>query len=243
MVTCIQFKEAIAQLVPLQHELKVLAAWVKMGRTLIISPQNKSKFTEGSSVPFSKGHSMGLWINGAEEKVAVWFIEMGIPVFVVHKTQLKADAQFFNKETTHSRFPFDNCDLEFAPIPLRFHNMLEASKGQLRLDLSWKVGFNAQVAQPMHQIIQWQSFFRANHLNFLGEQSPSPKLHSRYGHSHTLRKRAREYTEKCEIPVNPFGFWAKSLLETHPGLRDNAMEHLISVGKYVQAHDIVLFLD
>ncbi|KAF9064332.1 hypothetical protein BDP27DRAFT_1367308 [Rhodocollybia butyracea] len=139
MVTQIQFEEAISQLVPLQRELKVLAAWVKMGRSLIISPPNKSKFTEGLSIPFSKGHSMGLWINGAEEKVAVWFIEMGIPVFVVHKTQSKVDAQFFNKETTYSRFPFDNCDLEFTLIPLRFHDMLEASKGQLRSNLSWKV--------------------------------------------------------------------------------------------------------
>ncbi|KAJ3792667.1 hypothetical protein GGU11DRAFT_660037, partial [Lentinula aff. detonsa] len=61
--------------------------------------------------------------------------------------------------------------------------------------------------------------------------------------SRTLRKRAREYIEKCEIPVNPFGTWAKSLLETHPDLKDEVMQPLLSVGKYVQAHDIVSFLN
>ncbi|KAE9406396.1 hypothetical protein BT96DRAFT_811001, partial [Gymnopus androsaceus JB14] len=49
--------------------------------------------------------------------------------------------------------------------------------------------------------------------------------------------------EKQEVPVNPFGSWAKSLLESHPDLKEELMEHLVSIGKYVQAHDIVTFLN
>ncbi|KAJ3987238.1 hypothetical protein F5890DRAFT_1384134, partial [Lentinula detonsa] len=58
-----------------------------------------------------------------------------------------------------------------------------------------------------------------------------------------LRKNHTQYIEKRKIPVNPFGSWAKSLLETHPDLKDEVMQHLLSVGKYVQAHDIVSFLN
>jgi hypothetical protein len=43
--------------------------------------------------------------------------------------------------------------------------------------------------------------------------------------------------------VNPFGKWAKSKLETHPELADELKEHLASISKYVQAHDIVDFLN
>ncbi|KAJ3924202.1 MAG: hypothetical protein NXY57DRAFT_1093322 [Lentinula lateritia] len=55
--------------------------------------------------------------------------------------------------------------------------------------------------------------------------------------------RAREFIETREIPVNPYGAWAKSILETHPDLKVEVMNHLLSVGKYVQAHDIVTFLN
>ncbi|KAJ3869278.1 hypothetical protein EV359DRAFT_13107, partial [Lentinula novae-zelandiae] len=61
--------------------------------------------------------------------------------------------------------------------------------------------------------------------------------------SRGLRKRAREFIETHEIPVNPYGAWAKSILETHPDLKVEVMNHLPSVGKYVQAHDIVTFLN
>ncbi|KAJ7904147.1 hypothetical protein B0H13DRAFT_1512662, partial [Mycena leptocephala] len=44
------------------------------------------------------------------------------------------------------------------------------------------------------------------------------------------------------LQVNPFGKWAKSKLETHPELAVELKEHLLSLGKYVQARDIVTFL-
>ncbi|KAJ7745477.1 hypothetical protein DFH07DRAFT_718837, partial [Mycena maculata] len=45
------------------------------------------------------------------------------------------------------------------------------------------------------------------------------------------------------LQVNPFGTWAKSKLETHPELAEELKEHLVSIGKYVQARDIVNFLN
>ncbi|KAJ7670198.1 hypothetical protein B0H14DRAFT_3691876 [Mycena olivaceomarginata] len=65
----------------------------------------------------------------------------------------------------------------------------------------------------------------------------------RNGHARMIRERARKYIFEREVPVNPFGTWAKSKLETHPGLADELKEHLVSIGKYVQARDIVDFLN
>jgi hypothetical protein len=45
------------------------------------------------------------------------------------------------------------------------------------------------------------------------------------------------------LKVNPFGKWVQSKLKTHPELAAELKEHLVSIGKYVQAHDILTFLD
>ncbi|KAJ7109763.1 hypothetical protein C8R43DRAFT_904628, partial [Mycena crocata] len=66
---------------------------------------------------------------------------------------------------------------------------------------------------------------------------------SRYGAARKLRERAKKYVLEREVPVNPFGAWAKSKLETHPELADELQEHLTSIGKYVQAHDIITFMN
>ncbi|KAJ7741568.1 hypothetical protein DFH07DRAFT_964918 [Mycena maculata] len=61
----------------------------------------------------------------------------------------------------------------------------------------------------------------------------------RDGHARGIRERARNPS----LQVNPFGTWAKSKLETHPELAEELKEHLVSIGKYVQARDIVDFLN
>lgn len=43
--------------------------------------------------------------------------------------------------------------------------------------------------------------------------------------------------------MNPFGAWAKSKLETRPELKEELTAHLVGIGKYVQARDIVDFLN
>ncbi|KAJ7333294.1 hypothetical protein DFH08DRAFT_966128 [Mycena albidolilacea] len=63
-----------------------------------------------------------------------------------------------------------------------------------------------------------------------------------WGASWNIRERAHKYVLMQEVPVNPFGTWAKSKLETHPELAEELKEHLVSIGKYVQAHNIITFL-
>ncbi|KAJ3716723.1 hypothetical protein DFJ43DRAFT_1134541 [Lentinula guzmanii] len=90
--------------------------------------------------------------------------------------------------------------------------------------------------------IQASIVLRKNHTQV---STPTSKIHTRNAKSLPVLASAgpkayscNEYIEKRKIPVNPFGSWAKSLLETHPDLKDEVMQHLLSVGKYVQAHDI-----
>ncbi|KAJ6622527.1 hypothetical protein B0H10DRAFT_1944454 [Mycena sp. CBHHK59/15] len=71
-----------------------------------------------------------------------------------------------------------------------------------------------------------------------GSNTSSP-----YGTARLLRSRARKYVLEREIPVNPFGKWARSKLETHPELTDELKEHLVNIGKYVQATDIITFMN
>ncbi|KAJ7870176.1 hypothetical protein B0H14DRAFT_2233603, partial [Mycena olivaceomarginata] len=58
-----------------------------------------------------------------------------------------------------------------------------------------------------------------------------------------LRDRARKFVLEREVPVNKFGSWAKSKLETHPELADELKEYLVGIEKYVQAHDIITFMN
>ncbi|KAK6981395.1 hypothetical protein R3P38DRAFT_2578440, partial [Favolaschia claudopus] len=66
---------------------------------------------------------------------------------------------------------------------------------------------------------------------------------TRYGAARSLRSRAKKYILSREVPVNTFGTWAKSKLETHPELAEELKAHLVSIGKYVQASDIITFMN
>ncbi|EKM75371.1 hypothetical protein AGABI1DRAFT_132271 [Agaricus bisporus var. burnettii JB137-S8] len=62
--------------------------------------------------------------------------------------------------------------------------------------------------------------------------------------SRKLRKWCREYiTDRNKLPKNPYGHWTGSLLSRHDDLRLEILTHLQSIGKYVQAQDIVNYLD
>ncbi|KAJ7468531.1 hypothetical protein FB451DRAFT_1479896 [Mycena latifolia] len=66
---------------------------------------------------------------------------------------------------------------------------------------------------------------------------------SPYSAARTLRDWARKYVLEREVPVNSFRTWTKSKLETHPELADELKQHLVNISKYVQATDIIKFMN
>ncbi|KAJ6613997.1 hypothetical protein B0H10DRAFT_2046530 [Mycena sp. CBHHK59/15] len=66
---------------------------------------------------------------------------------------------------------------------------------------------------------------------------------TRYSAACRLRDRTRKFVLEREVPVNTFGTWAKSKLETHPELTDELKEYLVGISKYVQAQDIITFMN
>ena len=63
------------------------------------------------------------------------------------------------------------------------------------------------------------------------------------GHARSLRSHAKKFVELRMVPVNPFGAWTKSRIETDEEFAQDINLHLQSLGKYVKAHDIVTYLN
>jgi hypothetical protein len=63
------------------------------------------------------------------------------------------------------------------------------------------------------------------------------------GHARRLRDHAKKFIESHKVPVNPFGAWSKSRIETDEEFVQDINLHLQSLGKYVKAHDIVTYLN
>ncbi|KAK0504468.1 hypothetical protein EDD18DRAFT_1062257, partial [Armillaria luteobubalina] len=58
-----------------------------------------------------------------------------------------------------------------------------------------------------------------------------------------VRRQAKAWVISWKLPANPYGKWTCSVLEKHEGFAEAVNMHLQGVGKYVQAHDIITYLN
>jgi hypothetical protein len=66
---------------------------------------------------------------------------------------------------------------------------------------------------------------------------------SRFGPSQSLRERAKRFVLERVVVSNPFGKWTKSKLQPDTEFANDIKTHLLGVGKYVAAKNIVDYLN
>jgi hypothetical protein len=82
---CIQsFAVAVDHIAWLQRGIKDRAAWLIMARLVLADPVTLDMIRKGTIPPACEDY-IGAWINGSDERDAIWAMGKGMPCFVIHE--------------------------------------------------------------------------------------------------------------------------------------------------------------
>ena len=82
---CIRFfAVAVDRIAWLQRGIKDRAAWLIMARLVLADPVTLDMIRKGTIPPACEDY-IGTWINGSDERDAIWAMGKGMPCFVIHE--------------------------------------------------------------------------------------------------------------------------------------------------------------
>lgn len=159
------FQEFVQIITSLQHDIRWLSAWVRMGQALTKQRFDEQMRITNASLANTQDGMMGVWANGIDESKVAWFAACGIPMFIVHEIQGDKDRPDNYHTLTKVNHPLKGSDLVDAAVLERW---LKLCDGRL-VEGYWDTGLGEVAAKDKDMLRHWRSSPTASNHNFPGD--------------------------------------------------------------------------
>ncbi|KAK7435680.1 hypothetical protein VKT23_019513 [Stygiomarasmius scandens] len=186
------FDYFVSQAYELQIWIRELAAWIRMGGILRVSPLRSGSKVKDAENLSANDDLVGIWINGMTEDKVTWLWNKGrVPLFVVHRIRGDKDRPFNSNDPRWKRNPKELTPFHNNPLSAQWKILAEKSHISCSFD-PFDLGLLPQYLIHSDPVLSWKSSSKANENNFPGpnwpEQSARTTLFPNELHNLELRK-------------------------------------------------------
>ncbi|KAK7434499.1 hypothetical protein VKT23_020183 [Stygiomarasmius scandens] len=162
------FDYFIRQTYELQIWVRELAAWIRMGGVLRVSPLNDGLKMKDVEELSANDDLVGVWANGMAENKVAWFWNKGrVPLFVVHRIRGLKDKPFQSSDPRWKKDPRELTPFHGNPLSIIWKQLAEESRISCSSD-SFDLGILPQHLIHADPVSSWNSSSQANEDNFPG---------------------------------------------------------------------------